>query len=120
MTNRNLTRPNPSHPSSRNIIWGIKISRFIDIIKRNIISRNCPFSFSWFIYLLENRRTFAEIKQTVAENNSPGLSRINGKLIFIADTISKLHSNSIISLFKSIIIVEAISTVKAKKNVKDR
>jgi hypothetical protein len=39
--------PNPSHPISKTIKWGIKIKRFIERMKRRTRTVNRSLYFSW-------------------------------------------------------------------------
>lgn len=73
-------RPSPSHPISKIIRFGIKISKFIDKInnKTNILKRTLNFSED--MYIEANRKTFIEINNTTKLNKRLYMSIITGRV----------------------------------------
>jgi len=59
--------PRPSQPINRQIIFGIKINKFIEATNNRTIYVNRRLFLSFFIYWLENFRTIDEIKITIDE-----------------------------------------------------
>jgi hypothetical protein len=76
--------------------WGIKISKFIDIINRSTRIVNRLINLSSAIYTVENISTFAEINKTVQEKSIPIGSAIKVNIIGVEATDIIFHSNSII------------------------
>lgn len=87
--------PNPSHPNNNLIKLGLKINKYIDIMKKNTSIINREKNFSPLIYLVLNIITLPEINLTKNKKYEDILSIIKIKWIFVEFIEITSHSTKI-------------------------
>lgn len=92
MTNKYEVTPNPSQPNNNLIRLGLRISKNIDMIKKNTSIMNREKNFSFIIYLLLNSITLPEINLTRLTKYKDIISTIKTKLIMIEPNFTTSHS----------------------------